>query len=94
LAIDKSKKLVRITDVANTIGSFVKDDILECMPSKIFGNTMQIDQNSFVRKIDDKHVPTVAEIRTKIIEVSEGNDYSVEATVLKAPERTIINNVI
>ncbi|MDC0186908.1 single-stranded DNA-binding protein [Candidatus Nitrosopelagicus sp.] len=87
LAIDKSKKLVRITDVANTISSFVKDDILECMPSKIFGNTMQIDQDSFVRKIDDKTVPTVAEIRTKITEVSEGNDYSVEAIVLKAPER-------
>ena len=87
LAIDKSKKLVRITDVANTIGSFVKDDILECMPSKIFGNTMQIDQDSFVRKIDDGTVPTVAEIRTKITEVSEGNDYSVEAIVLKAPER-------
>ena len=87
LAIDKSKKLVRITDVANTIGSFAKDDILECMPSKIFGNTIQIDQDSFVRKIDDKTVPTVAEIRTKITEVSEGNDYSVEAIVLKAPER-------
>jgi ssDNA-binding replication factor A large subunit len=87
LAIDKSKKLVRITDVANIIGSFVKDDILECMPSKIFGNIMQIDQDSFVRKIDDKSVPTIAEIRTKITEVNEGNDYSVEAIVLKAPER-------
>ena len=87
LAIDKSKKLVRITDVADTIGSFAKDDILECMPSKIFGNTIQIDQDSFVRKIDDETVPTVAEIRTKITEVSEGNDYSVEAIVLKAPER-------
>mgnify|MGYP001171765364 FL=1 len=87
LAIDKSRKLVRITDVANTIGSFAKDDILECMPSKIFGNTIQIDQDSFVRKIDDETVPTVAEIRTKITEVSEGNDYSVEAIVLKAPER-------
>ena len=87
LAIDKSKKLDRITDVANTIGSFAKDDILECMPSKIFGNTIQIDQDSFVRKIDDETVPTVAEIRTKITEVSEGNDYSVEAIVLKAPER-------
>jgi len=87
LAIDKSKRLVRITDVANTIGSFVKDDILECMPSKVFGNTIQIDQESFVRKIDDETVPTVAEIRTKITEVSEGNDYSVEAIVLKAPER-------
>ena len=87
LAIDKSKKLVRITAAANTIASFAKDDILECMPSKIFGNTIQIDQDSFVRKIDDETVPTVAEIRTKITEVSEGNDYSVEAIVLKAPER-------
>ena len=87
LAIDKSKKLVRITDVADTISSFTKDDILECMPSKIFGNTMQIDQDSFVRKIDDETVPTVAEIRTKITQVAEGNDYSVEAIVLKAPER-------
>jgi len=87
LAIDKSKRLVRITDVADTIGSFSKDDVLECMPSKIFGNTIQIDQDSFVRKIDDEAVPTVADIRTKITEVSEGNDYSVEAIVLKAPER-------
>ena len=87
LAIDKSRNLVRISDAANTIGSFAKDDILECMPSKIFGNTIQIDQDSFVRKIDDETVPTVAEIRTKITEVSEGNDYSVEAIVLKAPER-------
>ena len=87
LAINKSKKIVRITDVANTIGGFTKDDILECMPSKIFGNTMQIDQDSFVRKIDDDSIPTISEIRTKITDVTEGNDYSVEAIVLKAPER-------
>ena len=87
LAIDKSKKLVRITDAANTIDSFAKDDILECMPSKIFGNTIQIDQDSFVRKIEDDSVPTISEIRTKITDVTEGNDYSVEAIVLKAPER-------
>ena len=33
-----------------------------------------VDQDSFVRKIDDETVPTVAEIRTKITEVSEGNE--------------------
>ena len=87
LAIDKSKKIVRITDVADTIGNFAKDDILECMPSKIFGNTIQIDQDSFVRKIEDDSIPTISEIRTKITDVTEGNDYSVEAIVLKAPER-------
>jgi len=87
LAINKLKKIIRITDITNTIDSFVKDDILECMPSKIFGNTMQIDQDSFVRKINDDSVPTISEIRTKISDVTEGNDYSVEAIVLKAPER-------
>ena len=87
LAIDKSSKLIKITDVSDTITNFVKDDILECMPSKIFGNTMQIDQDSFVRKIDDKSVPTTSELRTKISDINEGNDFSVEAIVLKAPER-------
>ena len=87
LAIDKSEKIVRITDISDVIGSFTKDDILECMPSKIFGNTIQIDQDSFVRKIEDDSVPTISEIRTKITDVTEGNDYSVEAIVLKAPER-------
>ena len=87
LAIDKSRNLIKITDVSDTISNFVKDDVLECMPSKIFGNTMQIDQDSFVRKIDDESVPTTSELRTKISDISEGNDFSVEAIVLKSPER-------
>ena len=87
LAIDKEKKLVRITDVANTISKFVKDDILECMPSKVFGNTIQIDQDSFVRKIDDESVPTTSDIRTKISNIKEGNDLSIEAIILKEAER-------
>jgi len=87
LAINKSRKLIKIKDISDTISNFVKDDILECMPSKIFGDTIQIDQDSFVRKIDDESVPTTAELRTKISEISEGNDFSVEAIVLKAPER-------
>ena len=87
LAIDKEKKLVRITDASNTIINFVKDDILECMPSKVFGNTIQIDQNSFVRKIDDESVPTTSDIRTKISNIKEGNDLSIEAIILKEAER-------
>ena len=87
LAIDKSRRLIKITDVSDTITNFVNNDVLECMPSKIFGNTMQIDQDSFVRKIDDESVPTTGELRTKISGVTEGNDFSVEGIVLKAPER-------
>ena len=88
LAIDKSRKLVRITDVANTIGSFAKDDILECMTSKIFGNTIQIDQDSFVRKIDDdQNIPELSSLRTKISEIELENNYCVEAIILKEPEK-------
>ena len=87
LAIDKSRKLIKITDVSDTITNFVNNDVLECMPSKIFGNTMQIDQDSFVRKIDDESVPTTGELRTKISDVAEGNDFFVEGIVLKTPER-------
>ena len=87
LAIDKSRKLIKITDVSDIITNFVNNDVLEFMPSKIFGNTMQIDQDSFVRKIDDESVPTTGELRTKISDVTEGNDFSVEGIVLKAPER-------
>tara|TARA_Y100000590_G_scaffold96306_1_gene109424 strand:- start:17683 stop:19077 length:1395 start_codon:yes stop_codon:yes gene_type:complete len=87
LAISKEKKLVRIIDITDTINNFVKDDILECMPSKVFGNTIQIDQDSFVRKIDDESIPNTSDIRTKIMNVIEGNDISVEAIILKTPER-------
>ena len=87
LGIDKSKKMIQITDVAGSIGSFDLNSILECMPSKIFGNIIKIDQDSFVRKIDDDAVPTVSDLRTKISEIEEGDNLCIEAIILKSPER-------
>ena len=87
LGIDKSKKLIQITDVSDVITSFEPNSILECMPSKIFGEKIRIDQDSFVRKIEDDSLPNISDLRIKISEIKEENNLCIEAIILKAPER-------
>ena len=87
LGIDKSKKMIQITDVSGAIEKFDSNSIIECMPSKIFGNIIKIDQDSFVRKIEDDSLPNVSELRTKISEIKEENGLCIEAIILKTPER-------
>ena len=87
LGINKSKKMIQITDVSGAIAKFDSNSIIECMPSKIFGNIIKIDQDSFVRKIEDDSLPNVSELRTKISEIKEENGLCIEAIILKTPER-------
>ena len=87
LGIDKSKKMIQITDVSGAIEKFDQNSIIECMPSKIFGNIIKIDQDSFVRKIEDDSLPNISELRTKISEIKEENGLCIEAIILKNPER-------
>jgi len=53
LAADKSKTIYRIVDSANMTGQFMAGDVIECMPSKVFGKSITLDTDSFVRKLDD-----------------------------------------
>ncbi len=86
--IDAGKNSFNVTDLANSFGSFQIDDVIECMPSKAYGNSITIDKDSFVRKIeDDKNIPTLLELRTKISDVMIGKDYFIEAIILKIPGR-------
>ena len=87
LGMDKSKNLFRITDVANQLTSFTQDNVIECMPSKVFGNIIRLDQDSFIRKIEDEKMPNISDLRTKISEIKEGNEYCIEAIILKAPDK-------
>jgi len=87
LGIDRSKKLIQITDVSGIIASFDSNSIVECMPSKVFGDVIKIDQDSFVRKIDDDSLPNISDLRTKISDIKEGNNICIESIILKSPER-------
>ena len=63
-------------------------DVLECIPSKAYGNSVTIDSDSLVRKIeDDGTIPSQSDLRTKISNVKVGSDQCIEAIVLKKPER-------
>ena len=87
IGIDNEKNIVYVSDSSNMLDSINNGDVIECMPSKIRTNYLTIDNDSFLRKIDDEqNIPTLSDLRTKISEVNPGNDYCVEAIILKAPE--------
>lgn len=87
LGVDKQKQLYNVIDTANVTESFAQDDVLECMPSKLYGNSITVDAESFVRKIQED-LPGISELRTKIAEIKpDNNTYCIEAIILKSPER-------
>jgi len=88
LAVDNKKNLFNISDFANSTSICVEGDVIECMPSKIYGNSITLDENSFVRKLDnDESIPSLSQLRTKINDVKVDGSYCIESIILKVPER-------
>jgi len=88
LAVDNKKNLFNISDFANSTSICVEGDVIECMPSKIYGNSITLDENSFVRKLDnDESIPSLSQLRTKINAVKVDENYCIESIILKVPER-------
>ena len=88
LAVDNKKNLYNISDFSNSTSMYVEGDIIECMPSKVYGNSITLDDNSFVRKLDnDESIPSLSQLRTKVNDVKADGNYCIEAIILKVPER-------
>jgi len=88
VVVNKNKKLFNITDFSDSTSIFSEGDVIELMPSKAFGNSITLDSNSFVRKLEeDENIPSLTKIRTKIKDVKVDGNYCIEAIVLKVPER-------
>jgi len=87
VGIDNKKNMVYLTDSSNMLDSISTGDVIECMPAQVFGNAVTINNNSFVRKIDDESIPQLSSLRTKISEIKSGNNYCIEAIILKEPEK-------
>ena len=88
LGINDKKNMVYVSDSVNMLESINIGDVVECMPSQVYGNSLTIDSGSLVRKIeDDGTLSTLSDLRTKISEIKSGNEYCVEAIILKEPER-------
>jgi len=88
LAVDSKKNFFNISDSSNSTSICIEGDVIECMPSKVYGNSVTLDENSFVRKLDnDESIPSLSQLRTKIDEIKVDQSYCIEAIVLKVPER-------
>ena len=88
ICIDNNKNMVYMSDSSKMLDSVSIGDVIECMPSKVFGSSITINHDSFLKKIDDdESIPPLSDLRTKISEVKSGNDYCVEAIILKEPEK-------
>jgi len=88
LGVDKNKNLLTISDFSNSTNIFNEGDVIELMPSKVYGKSITLDDNSFVRKLDDDDtIASLSKLRTKINDVKVDENYCIEAIVLKVPER-------
>ena len=88
LAVDNKKNLYNITDNSNSTSICNEGDVIECMPSKVYGNAINLDDNSFVRKLEnDVSIPSLSQIRTRISDVKVDRNYCIESIILKVPER-------
>ncbi len=88
LAVDKNKKLFNIKDSSDVTKNLKTGETIECMPSKVYGNSISLESNSHLKKIDGENLPSVSDLRTKIREIKPSNSpYCIEAIVLKLPER-------
>ena len=88
LGVDKKKNLYNISDYSNSTSICKEGDVIECMPSKVYGNSVTLDNNSFVRKLEnDESIPSLSKLRTKINEIKVDGNYCIESIILKIPER-------
>ena len=88
LGTQQDKKILNVIDSAGVSKDLKVGDVIECMPAKVYGNSVTLEGDSFVRKIDDNKVPTILELRTKIRDLKPSDDiYCIEAIILKNPER-------
>jgi len=88
LGSQQNKKILNIIDSGGISKDLKVNDVIECMPTKVYGNSVILEGDSLVRKIDDDKVPAISEIRTKIRDLKPNDDtYCIEAIILKNPER-------
>lgn len=88
VGVDRDGNLVNIVDSSEGSAAFGEGDIIECMPSKAYGRSVWLDNDSFVRKQeDDPGFPAADALLTKVSGVSVGRNVCIESIILKKVDR-------
>jgi ssDNA-binding replication factor A large subunit len=92
IGIDKNKNLVYVTLEGLKSDKMTSNSVIDCIPSRIFGNMVFLKEDSYLELVDNDSFPKIEECITKIREIQTvGNSYMVESIVLQQPNSTQVN---
>ena len=95
LAIDRDSKFLSVViDRALVTNEMAPNTMIECVPSRIFGNSITLSRDkSYIRIIEnDLSFPNLSNFGSKVKDIQvSGNPYIVEAIVLHNPNTTEVN---
>ncbi len=90
VAIDRAKRVFTLAINDNFAGQLQKDGIVECVPSSVYGSTLVLGDDAYVRTTeDDPAFPNATALERKIREIKPSQDelYFLEAMTL-TPSKT------
>ncbi len=95
MAIDKAtKSYLLLIDTKLFDIQIEIDDVIECYPNRVLGNTIEItDQDSYIQILkEEKDIPRAGQFESKIVDIDSMNKpYVVEVIVLQNPNKTDVN---
>ena len=95
MAIDKTTKSYLLLIDSKLFDIQIEiDDVIECYPNRVLGNTIEItDQDSYIQILkEDKDIPKAGQFESKIVDIDSMNKpYVVEVIVLQNPNKTDVN---
>lgn len=91
VGIDKEKKLVYVI-LQGLSDKVTPNSILDCIPSRIFGNMVFLKEDSFLELVENKSFPALEECVAKIKDIKTvGESYIVESIILQQPNTAQVN---
>jgi replication factor A1 len=91
VGIDKDKKLVYVI-LQGLSDKVTPNSILDCIPSRIFGNMVFLKEDSYLELVENKSFPALEECVAKIKDIKTvGESYIVESIILQHPNTAQVN---
>ena len=91
VGVDKDKKLVYVI-LQGLSDKVTPNSILDCIPSRIFGNMVFLKEDSYLELVENKPFPGLEECVAKIKDIKTvGESYIVESIILQQPNTAQVN---
>ena len=91
VGVDKDKKLVYVI-LQGLSDKVTPNSILDCIPSRIFGNMVFLKEDSYLELVENKSFPALEECVAKIKDIKTvGESYIVESIILQQPNTAQVN---